>query len=435
MNIITIDNYNNEINHDLDEASINDIILLSEIILNDNNKNNIFILKSRLKEKFKDRKIFEYDKANKCIKTSNIAGFIGINNTSISIKSRFSDTNNDYFLHYMLLKVLNINIVNMHHNIDNEKSFSFLPYLFNFYLKNAYNLGLFKQYVRKEYNDSRVKGSIDFARHIKYNFMENGNVAYNIREHSYDNPLNQLIRHTIEYISDNKKYAFILDSKDIKEIVKIIRYITPSYSKKNRNIIINKNIKSRIHPYYTAYEPLRKICIKILKNEELKYGISKDKVYGILFDVSYLWEEYLNTLLRSLGFIHPNNTYHRNPVQLLNESPNWYCYPDFYNNTIVLDAKYKKIDSMEDINSEDRHQIFSYMYILGLKRSLFIHPVAEEKECITAPLNSSKNSLLKDCTTGIYHFQIPQNIMNMKSFIDNIKISEEKFISYMKQYI
>lgn len=435
MHITAIDNYNNEINCDLDEAFINDIISLSEIMLKDNNENNIFLFKSPLKEKFKDRKIFEFNKQNNSIKTSNIAGFIGINNTSISIKSRFASSQNDYFLHYMLLKVLNIHISNLYHNIDNEKSFSFLPYLFNFYLKNAYSLGLFKQYVRKEYNDSKVRGNIDFSRHIKYNFMENGNVAYNVREHSYDNALNQLIRHTIEYINENKKYSFILESKDIKEIVKIIRNITPAYSKKNRNIIINKNIKSRIHPYYTAYEPLRKICIKILKNEQLKYGQSKDKVYGILFDLSYLWEEYLNTLLKPLHFTHPNNTYSKDAVKMLTVSPNWHSYPDFYNDKIVLDAKYKKLDNMDSVDYADRHQILSYMYILGLRSSLFIHPVTEERECINVSLNSSKNSLLKECTTGIYHFHIPQNIQDMKSFIDNIKISEEKFKTYMKQYI
>ena len=75
------------------------------------------------------------------------------------------------------------------------------------------------------------------------------------------------------------------------------------------------------------------------------------------------------------------------------------------------------------------------MYILGLKNSLFIHPIVEEKECITATLNSSKNNLLYNCSVGIYNFLVPQNISTMQEFIDNIKISEEKFKTYMKQYI
>lgn len=436
MHITTIDNYNNEINYELDEAFINDIISLSEINLQDNNDNSIFLYKSPIHEKFKDRNIFKYEKHTNSIITSNIAGFIGVNNISISIKSRFTDKNqNDYFLHYMLLKVLNIHTTKFQHNIDNEKSFSFLPYLFNFYLKNAYKTGLFKQYVKNEYNNSKLKGSIDIARHIKYNFMDNGNIAYNVREHSYNNPLNQLIRHTIEYIAEHKEYAFILESSDIKDIVKSIREITPAYSKKDRNIIISKNIKSKIHPYYTAYEPLRKICIKILKNQQLKYGQSKDKVYGILFDVSYLWEEYLYTLLKPLYFTHPNNTYKSNPVKLLNISPNWYSFPDFYNNKIVLDAKYKILKSMEDVDYDDRHQILSYMYILGIKNSLFIHPVVENNECITAPLNSSKNNLLYNSTVGIYNFLIPQNVSSMQEFIKNIKVLEDKFTSFMKQYM
>ena len=91
---------------ELDEAYINDIILLSEINLQDNNDNSIFLYKSPIHEKFKDRNIFKYEKHTNSIITSNIAGFIGVNNISISIKSRFTDKNqNDYFLHYMLLKV------------------------------------------------------------------------------------------------------------------------------------------------------------------------------------------------------------------------------------------------------------------------------------------------------------------------------------------
>ena len=90
---------------------------------------------------------------------------------------------------------------------------------------------------------------------------------------------------------------------------------------------------------------------------------------------------------------------------------------------------------MEDVDYDDRHQILSYMYILGIKNSLFIHPVVENNECITAPLNSSKNNLLYNSTVGIYNFLIPQNVSSMQEFIKNIKVLEDKFTSFMKQYM
>ena len=81
--------------------------------------------------------------------------------------------------------------------------FNLLIFLFPFYLKEAMRKGSFKTYIRNQYNDDNVKGTIDIARHIKKNTPFTGNIAYSHREFSYDNYLMQLIRHTIEFIKEN----------------------------------------------------------------------------------------------------------------------------------------------------------------------------------------------------------------------------------------
>ena len=418
----------------VNESIRNDMLALAGINLYDETTGNIFLLGRKSKDKIEKKSILEFNTLSNTLSTNNIAGFIGKNDTTLTIKSRFAENNkNDYFLHYMLLKVLNINIANLKHNTDYGSSFSFMPYLFNYYFKKALSTGMYKQYMRYEYNDSRVKGCIDFARHIKYNFMDNGRVAYNTREHSYDNNINQLIRHTIEYIKEHKEYSFIFNNKGIKELIKKIEQATPSYSKNSRSNIINKNLKTHVHPYYTEYEPLRKICLKILRHEELRYGTEKNKIYGILFDVSFLWEEYIAIFLKKLGFIHPVNSTGYGAVKILQKMPNWECYPDFYNDKIVIDTKYKKMENMDSVGIKDRYQILSYMYILGLKKGILLHPSAEEKECILVNLNNEKNIILQDCAAGIYHFQIPQNIESMEAFAEHIKISEEKLLLFIEE--
>lgn len=67
--------------------------------------------------------------------TGNIMGFIGVNNSEITIQSRFAKNNQDYFLHYILQKVFSINLFDLKHGINNESIFDFLLYLFPFYLK------------------------------------------------------------------------------------------------------------------------------------------------------------------------------------------------------------------------------------------------------------------------------------------------------------
>ena len=140
----------------------------------------------------------------KTLITNSIVGFIGRNETHLSIHSRFAnDGEKDFFLHYMLQKVAKINLFNLQHTMDEDNVFDFLLYLFPLYLKNAISQGIFRQYITHKYNDAKVRGVIDVSRHIKYNEPFNGSVAYTTREYSYDNHITELIRHTIEFISKN----------------------------------------------------------------------------------------------------------------------------------------------------------------------------------------------------------------------------------------
>ena len=360
-----------------------DIISIKEIAGEtlSNIKDNIIIFPNSIK-KSKDleeeNKIF--DIINDSIYTNNIMGFISYKNIQIKISSRFADDNEDYFLHYMLMKVLNLNIINLEHSKDYDDSFDFLIYIFISFFKKALRQGLFKQYKSIKHNDSNIKGTIDINRYIKNNIPFNGKISYNTREYSYDNNITQLIRHTIEYINTKNRYLLNYDS-EIKNYVQKIFYYTSSYDRNKRESIINKNLKKLSHPYYYEYESLRKICIQILRHEKLKYRNDDNTVYGLLFDGAWLFEEYLNTFLIKVNFIHAENKTAKNGINLLNNA--WRVYPDFYKlsdenkNNIVLDAKYKRLDnySNENIDRNDKHQIVSYAYTLNAKKAGFIYPI------------------------------------------------------------
>lgn len=236
---------------------------------------------------------------DKKLLTNSIVGFIGRNKTHLSIHSRFADDHKeDFFLHYMLQKVAKVNILNLQHTIDEDSVFDFLLYLFPLYLKKAINQGLYKQYVRHKYNDANVRGVIDVNKHIHYNEPFNGNVAYTAREYSYDNDVTQLIRHTIEFIAKYKSGSDVLkiDSETQEAVAQIVS-ATVSYSPRNLSAIINRNVKPIAHPYYSEYAHLQRLCLQILRHEELKYGQEEDEMYGVLIDAAWLWEEYLAVIL------------------------------------------------------------------------------------------------------------------------------------------
>lgn len=408
-------------------------------------ENNLFILsKNSFKDDIENSDIIELDEVNNKIYSNNIMGFIGYNDTQIKITSRFTpNSDKDYFLHYMLQKVFYSNIFNWEYTTERDYSFDFLIYMFTHLFQKAIRQGIFKSYQNREYNDANVRGVIDINRHIKNNIPFNGKIAYNTREYSYDNNITQLIRHTIEYINTKSK-GILNINEDIKSGVFQIIEATKRYDKNKRQSIINKNLKKLNHPYFYEYEPLRKICIQILRYEELKYGREEDKIYGILFDGAYLWEEYIYTILKDLDFLHPRNKEKTDGINLLNKK--WTVYPDFYNynKQIVLDTKYKMLNKDNDkIDGSDKHQIISYVYTLGAKIGGFVYP-SENKEFSfdnIGILNREYNkNILEDYSPSIfkYAFLIPnkksneENFENINDFKKEIEKSENDFKEKIK---
>lgn len=325
-------------------------------------------------DKIGDSHIFEI--RDKKLVTNNVMGFIGYRNTKISISSRFTKGSNDYFLHYMLQKVFAINLFDLQFNTDNESIFNLLIYLFPTFLKRALRQGIYREYQTRRYNDPCVKGRIDISRHIKLNIPFAGNIAYTTREYAQDNHLTQLIRHTIEYISNHTLARNILcNDDDTIEAINVICSSTPTYNCNQRTQIINQNLRLVSHPYYSEYIPLQQLCIQILQQEEMNYGNDNDEVYGILFDGAWLWEEYLNTFLSKLKFEHSRNRENKGRIYMFSDSKSVWCYPDFMNRDMVLDAKYKGYESWANVQKEDYYQLITYMHLLGLSRGGYVVPI------------------------------------------------------------
>lgn len=364
------------------------------------------------------------------ISTGNIMGFIGIGNLQVKIQSRFDKGHDDYLLHYMLQKVLSLNLFDLSHNNEQEDVFDFMMFMFPYFLKKALRQGVYREYKTYKYNNSNVKGTIDIGRHIAQNVPFVGNIAYSTREYCQDNGMTELIRHTIEYMRKNKYGKAVLNfDKETIDNVKLIIEQTPSYNENERNRIISKNLRMKCHPFYTEYIPLRSLCLQILRMEELKYGESDDEVCGILFDGAWLWEEYVNTILQNYGFVHPENKRRKGGIYLF-EDKSGVRYPDFYKKDIVLDAKYKGLGSYEDVakvGRDDIHQVIAYVNALNAKRGGFISPL-ENKQAII-PTKRIKGS---DSTLSIFGIEICESAASYAEFCGAMKVKENEFIESLK---
>ena len=349
------------------------------------------------------------------IKSGNIMGFVGRKNQQLKIYSRFDNQKHDFFLHYMLQKVFSFNIFNLDFTSSEDNVFEFLVYMFPAMLKIAMRQGVYKEYRRFRHNDANVRGTIDISRHIRENIPFRGTVAYNTREFSFDNSITELIRHTIEYIKTIPSGDIILSSdKTVEDCIKKIVSYTPSYSHTERIKIIQDNLLPCNHPFYKEYTALQKLCVQILRQEEIKYGTDDDRIYGILFDGAWLWEEYLNTLLCEKGFIHPENKLGTGSIYLFEHGGQ--RFPDFWKQDIVLDAKYKKLainGNRLDIERDDVHQIMAYMYRLKAPKGGIICPyVGDDNKVISQ--NMHKDSYLG--SLSLYALAIPKNCSSYEDF-------------------
>jgi 5-methylcytosine-specific restriction endonuclease McrBC regulatory subunit McrC len=371
--------------------------------------------------------IFSLDEEN--LTTYNLIGFVGRNSSQLTISSRFAkDDNNDYFLHYMLQKVFSINLLRFDQTPNSENIWDFLLYLFPYYLKKAYSQGLYKAYKKEEYNDSNIKGTIDIKRHILKNIPFMGKIAYTTREHSYNNNLTQLVRHTIEHIKTHPFGSGVLtNDSEVREIVSKFIFVTDkTYNNNSRQKIISANLKPVSHPYFTEYAALQKICFKILRHDKITFGKEKDKVYGLLFDGAWLWEEYLNTILKN-DFIHPENKTGKNRHYLFENFQS--IYPDFISKTepkSVGDAKYIPLGRQQSYseNSEKATSIYyktiAYMYRFSSDNGFLLFPNQETTFFETYRIKETDGILKK---IGL---AIPQTSENFKEFIKTMNNNEQE---------
>lgn len=369
--------------------------------------------------------------------TGNLMGFVGLNETSVSIHSRFTHkkengevdpSSPDYLLYYMLQKVFSFNVFSLEHaSSRDDKVLNFLLFLFPYMLKKAMSQGLYKEYKRYQHDDDRVKGAIDVNRFIRRDIPFRGNISYTTGEYSYDNTVTQLIRHTIEYIKHHPFGNAVLNNDfETTEYVRQIVEATPSYSMRERLRVLNANRRPKIHPYFTKYRELQLLCVHILRHESLKYGAEKDRIHGVLFDGAWLWEEYLNTIVKNMGFKHPRNKLQLGGFRMFkaqNEDEqisrnSRKLYPDFYKDNFILDAKYKHLN--RGIGREDLYQVVTYMYCSTAGNGGYVYPDEGANAYSRFQLNGYQGYI------HLFPVTVPQNSKNLNDFIQAMKHSENK---------
>ena len=370
---------------------------------------------------------------NDAYRSGNVMGFLGWGDERLIIQSRFCGGGEDHFFQYLLDKVLGFpNLVDLEADAEQEnRLFQFLLFLFPHYLKAAMRKGPFKQYIRRRYNDGNVKGVIDVARHIGRNTPFVGKIAYHQREFSFDNSLMELVRHTVEFIR-GKHYGNRLLVK-VKDEVKRVVDATPGYAPCDRQKIIEQNKRNAVrHAYFREYLALQRLCLLILQRQKHQIGSGSRQIYGVLFDGAWLWEEYVNLLIRDI-FYHPSNKSGEGAQRLFHRNAGL-IYPDFISRDsekrIIADAKYKP---MGNIGNRDYLQVLAYMFRFDAKTGYYLYPEAEGAGDLNLWMNRGStyeaNVVPRGDISVIKHgLQIPADAQSYSEFAVCMRQRERAFV-------
>ena len=298
----------------------------------------------------------------------------------------------------------------------------FLMVQFLLLLKRIVRKGLKKSYYTVEENlNSRIKGKIQLAKHLKQNVFKNKLTAHVCRyqEFGMNNLENRFLKKVLQFIISFKNTHPNYFAGNDKSICELITYCSPHFELISEEIDVENLKKLATNTFFKEYEEAIRIGKHILKR--FSYNITettqqKVTIPPFWIDMPKLFELYVYKKLQEKFGGKEEVLYHLTAD---------YTELDFLLNTpeykMVIDAKYKPIYEEGKV-IEDIRQVSAYARLekvykkLGLENSnqlidcLIIYPSLEENK----DLNFNKLETIKGYAK-IYKQSISIPLINKKT--------------------
>ena len=301
----------------------------------------------------------------------------------VEVLSRFDKGTNNFFLNYLLLKAFNCAFGAEEVAAEHSSLLDLLlDILFVRKLGEAAKNGLLRQYRTFRNNDWDFKGRLDLPRHLRENVPLPQGIAYVKREIDFDVPVNRMI--LLAALAVRRRHPSLFENNEsARDALRELRINVPEPGDV-RAVLAHRDCREPIrHPFYRdIWEPLRGIARMILEDERwtLFGEAPEEEVSGVVFDGSWLWEEYVATVLEKAGLRHGTE-----PVLRVFKYKDKRFVPDFYRPNgsgeqecdIVLDAKYKRSNPAGQ--REDVHQVLCYLLLTGAKLGGLVFPPVDER--------------------------------------------------------
>ncbi|MDN5063684.1 McrC family protein [Aliarcobacter butzleri] len=220
--------------------------------------------------------------------------------------------------------------------------------------------GLYKEYLTKQDNLPVLKGKYLINENLKYNFTKN-KIYCEYDEFSENNSLNQFFLYAVKYLQ-----KFVKDKKLLKQCELIFDEVEYKLVDINRLETINFNRLS------VRFKISFEIALLLLRQSIPLFNQDK-KSFAFLFDMNVLFEKFIARMVKELD----NNA----KIQNQDNFRDLTLKPDIILKNQIIDTKYKRIKSIEDIKQSDKFQAFAYGINYGVKNVMLLYP-KDEKDVI-----------------------------------------------------
>lgn len=302
----------------------------------------------------------------------NYVGIINIDNVVIEILPKISltnDINKDReVLIRMLVKCRRLPI-QINNSLSTENcNVSLIDLLGKLYANALFKelkKGIYHEYVNVEENLNTIKGKLLLTTHIKKNAFNKTKVYCKYDEFLEDNYLNKIFK-----LATSTLLICVKDEK-VKNILNNIIIMLEAVDCNTINL--NKLNIYKLNRQNARFKDAFNIAKLILNNSFMKNTIGKDNGFNILYEMNYLYEEYIGVLLKEIcnkeeqkivtqetgKYLLNNNATKKEQVAL---RPDIILYE---NNKpkIILDTKWKSVlyKERENYSQADIYQMYAYV--------------------------------------------------------------------------
>lgn len=246
--------------------------------------------------------------------------------------------------------------------------------------------GLTKQYRFEKGNTKALKGQIQFSQQIAKNFIHKERFYTSHQTYDYNNIYNQIL-----------KKAIIILEKVVSnfELQKRANQLLLHFENvSNVNVTASTFdglVFGRKRDYYQHGIQLARL---IILNYAPNLATGNEHILAILFDMNRLFEEYIFVKLSEVEYEHPSIEVRGQAVKKFWKHKT--IRPDIIiinqsktppNNTIVIDTKWKIVDSGYPSDS-DLKQMYAYNLHFGALKSVLLYPKVDQESMSTSYHNS-----------------------------------------------